>query len=46
VSATVIGEFTARGGLSSTIEASYPNPDKPEPNKGKFVKREASNGRR
>lgn len=24
VSATVIGEFTARGGLSSTIEASYP----------------------
>jgi len=24
ISATVIGEFTARGGLSSTIEASYP----------------------
>lgn len=24
VSATVIGEFTARGGLSSTIQASYP----------------------
>jgi len=24
VSATVLGEFTARGGLSSTIEASYP----------------------